>query len=335
VVEQQNAGRVVVITGASSGVGRACARAFGRRGDRVALLARNGDALVAAANEIRGEGGQAEAYVVDVSVADAVEAAAAAVEARWGRIDVWVNNAMATVFAPVTATTSEEFRRVMETTYLGYVHGTQAALRRMVAADRGTIIQVGSALAYRSIPLQASYCAAKAAIRAFTDALRTELIHERSNVRVSQVHLPAVNTPQSLRQRNKMPHRQQPVPPLFDPDAIAEMIVWAAETTPREVLVGYPTLRVVWGQRLLPGYLERRAARDGWESQFTDRPNDQDGDILFATLPGDPGAHGPSRDRERGPDLLMRLRRQVDVAGAIPRAGRRLFRRLTDRSRRR
>ncbi len=261
-MEQQNAGRVVVITGASSGVGRACARAFGRRGDRVALLARNGDALVAAANEIRGEGGHAEAYVVDVSVADAVEAAAAAVEARWGRIDVWVNNAMATVFAPVTATTSEEFRRVMETTYLGYVHGTQAALRRMVAADRGTIIQVGSALAYRSIPLQASYCAAKAAIRAFTDALRTELIHERSNVRVSQVHLPAVNTPQSLRQRNKMPHRQQPVPPLFDPDAIAEMIVWAAETTPREVLVGCPTLRVVWGQRLLPGYLERRAARD-------------------------------------------------------------------------
>ena len=319
--------RVVVITGASSGVGRACARAFGRRGDCVAVLARNREALDAAADEVRAAGGEAEVCVVDVSDHDAVEAAAAAVVARWGRIDVWVNNAMATVFAPISATTSAEFRRVMETTYLGYVHGTQAALRRMVPADRGVIVQVGSALAYRSIPLQATYCSAKAAIRAFTDALRTELIHDGSGVRVSQVHLPAVNTPQSLRQRNKMPNQQQPVPPLFDPDAIAQMIVWAAERTPRELLLGRPTVLAVWGQRLLPGYLERRAARDGWESQFVDRPNDQDGDILFATLPGDPGAHGPYGERQQGADLVMRLQR-VEIIRRSTAAARRLVERV-------
>ena len=301
--------RVVVVTGASSGVGRACARAFALRGDRVALLARNPAALAAAASEVRDAGGEASIHVVDVSDADAVESAAAEIIAAWGRIDVWVNNAMASVLAPISQTTAEEFRRVTETTYLGYVHGTQAALRRMVPQDRGAIVQVGSALAYRSIPLQAPYCAAKAAIRAFTDALRTELIHENSNVRVSQVHLPAVNTPQSMRQRNKMPHQQIPVPPLFDPAAIADQIVWVADCNPREVLLGLPTIRVVWGQRLLPAYMDRRAARDGWESQFIDRPNEQHDDILFHTLPGDPGAHGPYRDRERGPDLLMRLRR--------------------------
>ena len=272
-------------------------------------------------------------FVVDVSAADAVEDAAAAVEARWGGIDVWVNNAMATVFAPISATTSAEFRRVMETTYLGCVHGTQSALRRMLPADRGVIVQVGSALAYRSIPLQAPYCAAKAGIRAFTDSLRTELIHEGSGVRVSQVHLPAVNTPQSLRQRNKMQFQQQPVPPLFDPASIAEMIVWAADRAPREMLLGLPTFRAVWGQRLLPAYLERRAARGGWESQFVNRPNEQNGDILFTSLRGDPGAHGPYCDREHGPDLLMRLQRSAGRASrALARGRRRLTRRSFARS---
>ncbi len=299
--------RVVVVTGASSGVGRACARAFGRRGDRVALLARNTEALEQAAAEIEKAGGEALLCDVDMADAEAVELAAAQVEEKWGRIDVWVNNAMATVFAPVTGTTADEFRRVTEATYLGYVHGTLAALRRMLPADRGAIVQVGSALAYRSIPLQSAYCAAKAAIRAFSDALRTELLHDRSRVRVSQVHLPAVNTPQSLRQRNKMHRQQQPVPPLFSPPSIAEAIVSAAERTPREVLLGFPTLRAVWAQRLIPRLLDRYVARHGWDSQFVDKPNDQSGDILFETLPGDPGAHGPYTDRERGPDMLMRL----------------------------
>lgn len=313
-----SADRVAVVTGASSGVGRACARAFGQRGDHVAVLGRNSEALHNAAAEIGEAGGQALVCTVDMADADAVEAAAAAVEARWGRIDMWVNNAMATVFAPVMGTTAEEFRRVTEATYLGYVHGTQAALRRMLPANSGVVVQVGSALAYRSIPLQSAYCAAKAAIRAFTDALRTELIHDRSAVRLSQVHLPAVNTPQSVRQRNKMPHQQQPVPPLFSPEAIADAIVWAADRAPREVLLGAPTFRAVWGQRLIPGLLDRYAARTAWESQFVDQPNDQTGDILFGTLPGDPGAHGPYRDRERDADLLMRFRRHQ---GAVLTAG--------------
>lgn len=300
--------QVVVVTGASSGVGRAVARAFGARGARVALVARTLEALDACAREIEDAGGEALVTAADVADAAAVERAAAAAEARWKRIDVWVNAAMATVLAPVEDTTPAEYRRVTEVTYLGYVHGTLAALKRMRPRDAGTIVQVGSALAFRSIPLQSAYCAAKAAIRAFTDSLRTELLHEQSAVRLTQVHLPAVNTPQSERQRNKMPKRQQPVPPLFSPEAIAEAILWAADHAPRQMLVGMPTLKAVWGQKFVPGPLDRYLARAGWEPQFIDAPNDQRADMLFETLPGDPGAHGPYRDRERKQDWQMRLR---------------------------
>ena len=299
---------VVVVTGASSGVGRAVARAFGARGARVGLVARNTEALDVAAREIRSAGGDALVCPADVAEADAVERAAAAVEARWGRIDVWVNVAMVTVFGRVIDTSAAEFRRVTDVTYLGYVYGTQAALRRMLPRDHGTIVQVGSALAYRSIPLQSAYCAAKAAIRGFTDALRSELIHEGSRVRLTHVHLPAVNTPQSVRQRNKMPRKQQPVPPLFTPESIADAILWAAEHAPREMLVGMPTLKAVWGQKLIPGILDRYLATAGWEPQFIDEPNDQQQDILFETIPGDPGAHGPYREKQRGADIQMRLR---------------------------
>lgn len=301
--------KVVVVTGASSGVGRGVARAFGRRGARVAVLARNETGLGEAAEEIRAAGGEALVCPVDVSDADAVERAAAAVETEWGRIDVWVNCAMATVFAPVVETTAEEFRRVTEVTYLGYVHGTQAALRRMRPRDRGTIVQVGSALAYRSIPLQATYCAAKHAIVGFTDSLRSELIHEGSHVRVTVVHLPAVNTPQALRQRNKMSHQSQPVPPMFSPETIAEAIVWGSERAPREMLVGSTTVQAVWGQKFIPGLLDRFLAHSGWRNQLTDESNQQDGhDMLFTTLPGDPGMDGPYRDRAHGADLQMWLR---------------------------
>ncbi|MEX2272604.1 MAG: SDR family oxidoreductase, partial [Vicinamibacterales bacterium] len=282
--------------------------AFGARGAHVALVARTTEALEACAREIEEAGGDALVCAADVSDAAAVERAAAAAEARWGRIDVWVNAAMATVFAPVENTTPAEYRRVTEVTYLGYVHGTLAALQRMRRRDAGTIVQVGSALAFRSIPLQSAYCAAKAAIRAFTDSLRTELIHDRSAVRLTQVHLPAVNTPQSERQRNKMPNRQQPVPPLFSPEAIAEAILWAADHAPRQMLVGMQTVKAVWGQKFIPGPLDRYLARAGWEPQFVDAPNDQRADMLFETLPGDPGAHGPFRDRERQRDWQMRLR---------------------------
>jgi len=300
-------GAVVVVTGASSGVGRACARAFGTRGARVALIARNEDGLKAADDEIRRAGGTAMVLPLDVADAAAVEEAAARVEAEWGRIDVWVNCAMATVFAPVKDTTPDEYRRVTEVTYLGYVHGTLAALKRMLPRDEGTIVQIGSALAYRSIPLQSAYCAAKAAIRGFTDSLRSELIHDGSHVKLTMVQLPAVNTPQSIRQRNKLDRQAQPVPPLFSPESIAELVVRAAEHPLREMLIGRPTFQAVWAQKLVPGLLDLYLGKYGYESQLIDQPNRQHGDILCETLPGDPGAHGPYRDREQGPDLLMRL----------------------------
>lgn len=300
-------GPVVVITGASSGVGRAIARAYGRRGARVGLIARTEEALQGALEEIEREGGEALICPADVADPEAVERAAAAVEARWGRIDIWINNAMATVFAPIRETTAEEFRRVTEVTYLGYVYGTQAALRRMLPRDRGTIVQIGSSLAYRSIPLQAAYCAAKHAIVGFTDSLRSELIHDGSNVRVTAVHLPAVNTPQATRQRNKMEQQAQPVPPMYNPDDIAERVVWAAEHTPREMPIGKPTLLAIWGQKFIPGLLDRKLGTDGWESQLVDKPNDQDADMLFTPLDYDSGAHGPYTDIEQPPDLQMRL----------------------------
>jgi NADP-dependent 3-hydroxy acid dehydrogenase YdfG len=303
---------IVVITGASSGVGRAVARAYGNRRACIGLIARNREALEACAREIEASGGEAFVLQADVADAAAVERAASAVQEKWGRIDTWLNIAMATVVAPVRETTPEEYRRVTEVTYLGYVHGTLSALRRMLPRDRGTIVQVGSALAYRSIPLQSAYCAAKAAVRGFTDSLRAELIHDGSRVQVTHVHLPAVNTPQSERQRNKMPLKQQPVPPLFSPESIAESILWAADNAPREFLVAGPTNQAVWGQKFIPGLLDRHLADAAWDPQFIEEPNDQEADILFDTLPGDPGAHGPYRDRERGPDLMMRWR--IDVA---------------------
>jgi NAD(P)-dependent dehydrogenase (short-subunit alcohol dehydrogenase family) len=310
--------QIVVVTGASSGVGRAIARAFASRGARLALIARNEEALNAAAEEARRTGGDALVLPLDVSDAGALERAAAAVEARFGRVDTWVNCAMATVFAPVMETTPEEFKRVTEVTYLGYVYGTQAALRRMLPRDEGLVIQIGSALAYRSIPLQGAYCAAKAAVRGFTDSLRTELIHERSNVRLSMLQLPAVNTPQPIRQRNKLPRQSQPVPPMFAPEAIAEAVVWAAEHAPREMLVGRSTLQAVWAQKLVPGLLDRYLGRNGYAAQVVDEPNDPARpDVLFETVPGDPGAHGPYRDRERGPDLQMRLRTHPRLAGTL------------------
>jgi NADP-dependent 3-hydroxy acid dehydrogenase YdfG len=309
--------QVVVVTGASSGVGRAVARAFGARGARVGLLARNVDALDACAREIVRAGGEALVCPVDVVDARGVADASDVLVERWGHIDVWVNVAMVTVFATAFETTADEYKRVTDVTYLGYVHGTLAALRRMRPRDAGTIVQVGSALAFRSIPLQSAYCAAKAAIRAFSDSVRTELIHDGSHVRITQVHLPAVNTPQSDRQRNKMPCRQQPVPPLFSPEAVAGAIVWAADHAPRQMLVGLPTVKAVWGQKVIPGLLDRYLASAAWDPQFVDEPNDQQGDILFDTLPGDPGAHGRYVDRERGADLQLRLRMRpaLGVAG--------------------
>ena len=228
--------KVVVVTGASAGVGRAIVRAFGARGAHIGLIARGIDGLEAARREVESMGGRALVLPLDVADAKAVEAAAERVERELGPIDIWVNDAMVSVFAPIVDTTPAEFKRVTEVTYLGYVHGTLAALRRMRPRNRGTIIQIGSALAYRSIPLQAAYCAAKHAVKGFSESLRTELLHDASKVRVTQVHLPAVNTPQFTWSRAKLPHEPQPVPPTFQPEVVADAVVYAAEHDRREIL---------------------------------------------------------------------------------------------------
>jgi NAD(P)-dependent dehydrogenase (short-subunit alcohol dehydrogenase family) len=284
---------VVVVTGASSGVGRATVRAFARRGASVGLIARGREGLEAAAKDVESEGGRALVLSADVAESEKVEEAASRAEEELGPIDVWVNNAMTSVFAPFTAISAEEFRRVTEVTYLGVVHGTMAALRRMRPRNAGSIVQVGSALAYRSIPLQTAYCGAKHAIRGFTDSLRCELIHDRSNVRLTMVQLPALNTPQFDVVLSRLPRKAQPVPPIYRPEVAAKAIVWASEHERREVWVGGTTLATITADKLMPGVLDAYLGRTGFDSQQTDEPADPDRPSnLWEPVPGDPGAHG-------------------------------------------
>lgn len=285
--------KVVVVTGASAGVGRATVRAFARRGCSIGLIARGTEGLEAAASEVRREGARAVAVPADVSDADAVERAAETIERELGPIDVWVNVAMTTVYAPVADITPAEFRRATEVTYLGYVYGTMAALRRMRARNRGTIVQVGSALSYRAIPLQAPYCGAKFAIRGFTDALRSELLHDRSDIHITMVQMPALNTPQFDWGRNKLPMRPQPVPPIYQPEVAADAIVFASIARRREVWVGASTFKAILASRIAPWLLDRYLARFGYSSQLSSEPALKDApDNLFRPIEGDYGAHG-------------------------------------------
>jgi NADP-dependent 3-hydroxy acid dehydrogenase YdfG len=307
-------GKVAVVTGASSGVGRAIVRAFAREGMKVALLARNLDGLEAAAREVRGCGCEALVLPLDVADAAAVDDAADRVVLAWGRIDVWVNDAMVSVFSPVRQMKAHEYRRVTEVNYLGYVHGTISALRHMRARDEGVVIQIGSALAYRSIPLQSAYCASKAAIRAFTDSLRSELIRERSGIAVTMLQLPAVNTPQFEVVRNRLPKHPQPVPPIYQPEVIADAAVDAALRPKRETWIGWSTTRAIIGQRLIPGFLDHYAAAKAWESQETEdlppgHPMRHRDDNVDSPLPGDRGAHGPFDGRSRSFSSKLWLRR--------------------------
>jgi short-subunit dehydrogenase len=302
--------RTVVVTGASAGVGRATATAFGARGDRVALLARGEAGLQAAARDVEQAGGTALTVVVDVADADAVEAAAERVEAELGPIDVWVNNAMSAVLKFVHETPAEEYRRVTEVTYLGVVHGTLAALRRMRPRDRGVIVQVGSALAYRAIPLQSSYCAAKYAIRGFTDSLRTELLHERSNVRVTMVQLPGLNTPQFTWVRTTLRRHPQPVPPIFQPEVAADAIVHAAERPRRELWVGLNTAVIIAANHVAPRIADWYLARTNVDAQQSEAPIDPHRpDYLEHPLDdrADRGAHGPFDDEAKDRSLQLRL----------------------------
>jgi NAD(P)-dependent dehydrogenase (short-subunit alcohol dehydrogenase family) len=318
---------VVVVTGASAGLGRAIARRFARDGAAVALLARGRDGLEGARRDCERLGGKGLVIPTDVSDAAAVERAAAEVEAELGPIDIWVNNAMVSVFSPVMEMRAEEYQRVTNVTYLGYVHGTLAALKRMSARDRGVIIQVSSALAYRSIPLQSAYCAAKHAILGFTASLRTELIHERSNVRVTLVHMPALNTPQFSWVKSRLPRKPQPVPPIFEPEVGADAVAWAARNDcGREISVGWPSVEAVYGNKLVPGYADRYLAKTGFASQQTNEPADPDRpNNLWEPLPGDHGAHGrfDSRAHPFSIELWLRTHRElatlvgVGLAGAL------------------
>ncbi|MGH8220254.1 MAG: SDR family oxidoreductase [Steroidobacteraceae bacterium] len=290
--------RSVVITGASAGLGRAVADAFVRRRWRVALLARGGERLEAA-EESYGPSGSIPAssdvrtFQVDVSDAGALAAIADQLASEWGGIDVWINNAMVTVFAPFWEIDAAEFRRVIEVTFLGQVNGTRAALEHMRARDAGTIMQMNSALGVRSIPLQSAYCAAKAAIRGFTDALRSELLHEGSRVRLTTVYLPAMNTPQFDWARSSLPRRLRPVPPVFQPEAIAEQVVKAALRAPREIWIGRSTMEAILGTAAAPAWLDRMMARKAWEGQMTDeRVEGSQSGNLYEPAPERFGAHG-------------------------------------------
>ena len=300
--------QVVVITGASAGVGRATARAFARRGARIGLIARGHDGLAATGDEVEALGGRAFVYSADVANANQIERAADAIETALGGIDVWINNAMTSVFSPISELGADEIRRVTEVTYLGTVHGTLAALRRMRGRGHGTIVQVGSALAFRAIPLQAAYCAAKHAVQGFTESLRCELLHERSRIRVTMVHLPAMNTPHFSWARSRLPRKPQPVPPIYQPEIAADAIVWAVDHGRRELQVGMPTSVAIEGNKVFSSLMDRYLARHGYDSQQTDEPVEPDRqDNLWEPLPGDRGAHGDFGDRSSGFSLHLWL----------------------------
>jgi NAD(P)-dependent dehydrogenase (short-subunit alcohol dehydrogenase family) len=320
VVVAQDRAEVVVVTGASAGVGRAVVRRFARERAHIALLARGADGLEATRREVEEAGGRALVLPTDVACWEEVDRAATETEAAFGEIDIWINNAMTSVFSPIREMQPAEYRRVTEVTYLGTVHGTLAALGRMLPRDRGTIVQVGSALAYRGIPLQSAYCAAKHATQGFMDSLHAELIHDGSRVRVSMVHLPAMNTPQFGWVKSRLPRKAQPVPPIFQPEVAAEAIFWAAHHDRRELWVGGPTVQAILADRMAPGLLDHFLAHTGYDSQQTAEPEDANRpDNLWQPVAGDHGAHGRFGDRaaDRSPQLWAATHRRSLTLGAL------------------
>jgi NAD(P)-dependent dehydrogenase (short-subunit alcohol dehydrogenase family) len=292
---------VVVITGASAGVGRATAREFAKRKARIGLLARNLEALENACAEVKELGGEALVLLADVANPEQVEAAAKAVETEFGPMDIWINNAMVSVFSPVKQMTSAEFKRVTDVTYLGTVYGSLAALKRMLPRNAGVILQVGSALAYRGIPLQAAYCGAKHAVQGFCDSLRCELLHDGSKVKLVMVQLPALNTPQFSWVKSRLPRKPRPVPPIFQPEVAAEAIYWAAHNHRPEIYLGWPTVKAIVGDKIAPRFADWYLAQNGYEAQQTDEPTEPGRrDNLWEAVPGDHGAHGDFDTRSKG-----------------------------------
>jgi len=310
---------IVVITGASAGVGRAAVREFARHGASIGLIARGVDGLEAARREVLAAGGRALVLPTDVADAAQVEAAAERVERELGPIDIWVNNAMTSVFSPIKKMTVEEFKRVTEVTYLGYVYGTMAALKRMLPRARGTIVHVGSALAYRSIPLQAAYCASKHAVLGFFASLRTELMHDGSNVHTTMVQMPALNTPQFGWVKSRLPRKAQPVPPIYQPEVAARAIYYAAHHPKRrEYYPAWSAVKAIFGNKLVPSLADRYLARTGYDSQQHDGPEDPNRpNNLWEPLPGDHGSHGAFDDRARTSSLELFLETHVGWLSAV------------------
>jgi NAD(P)-dependent dehydrogenase (short-subunit alcohol dehydrogenase family) len=306
--------KTVVITGASGGVGRAAARRFAADGSRIALLARGRSGLEAAAHEVERAGGQALVLPVDVAKHEDVEAAASSVEDALGEIDVWVNDAMVTVYAEFLDIEPEEFQRATDVSYLGMVWGTRAALKRMVPRNRGSVVQVCSAMSYRGIPLQSPYCGAKHACKGFTESVITELLHHKSKVRVSMIQLPGLNTTQFTWGRTKLPKQIMPVPPIYQPEVAADAIHFAAHHTRRQIYVGIPTVMNILGERLAPWLLDRYLARTGYKSQMTSHELDPNGhDNLFDPVDHDRGAHGPFDDLAHGKSIQYGLAKRRGI----------------------
>src|SRR5579883_1975031 len=315
-----NQTEVVMVTGAGAGVGRAIVREFARGRASIGLISRDRARLEAAKAEVEACGGRALVLPLDVADADAVESAAQQLEDAFGPLDVWINDAMTTIFAPFHEITPAEFKRATEVTYLGFVYGTMAAIKRMLPRDRGTIVQIGSALAYRSIPLQSPYCGAKHAIVGFTDSLRCELLHDQSRVHLTVVHLPGMNTPQFSWCRTRLPRHPMPMGPVFEPEVAARAIYWAAHHHRREVYVGWPTIKAIYGQELAPELADKYLAETGYDGQQTAEPVDANRpDNLFEPVPGPFAARGIFSDRAKNTSIQTWMdlhRKQVALAAA-------------------
>jgi NADP-dependent 3-hydroxy acid dehydrogenase YdfG len=312
----------VVVTGCSAGLGRAIAHAFAREGARIGLLARDLERLEAVKREVEELGGEGLVLVTDVAFPEQVEHAANQVEEAFGPIDIWVNNAMTSVFSPFKEMTAEEFKRVTEVTYLGTVYGTSAALSRMMPRNNGVVVQVGSALSDRSIPLQSAYCGAKHAVRGFTDSIRSELMHDKSEVHLTMVQMPALNTPQFSWVMSRLPNKPQPVPPIYQPEVGAEAVVWAAHHQRRELYVGLPVLKAMWGNKLFAWFADWYLSRRGYEGQQTDEaaPKDRPSN-LWHTVPGPYGAHGEFDNAARSKSAQLWLDERKWWALGIAAAG--------------
>jgi NAD(P)-dependent dehydrogenase (short-subunit alcohol dehydrogenase family) len=309
--------KVVVITGASAGVGRAAAKRFARENHKIALLARGEKGLEAAKEEVESLGGAAITIKCDVSDYEQVDRAASEVEEKFGPIDIWINNAMVTVFAPFMEIEPKDYKRVTDVTYLGQVNGTHAALKRMKPRDRGTIIHVGSALAYRGIPLQTAYCGAKHAIQGFTESLRSELLHEGSSVHIAMVQMPALNTPQFDWCKTTFDKKPQPVPPIYQPEVAADAIYYAAFNKKSEMYVGMSTAIIVNGNKFFPRYGDKYLAKNGVNSQLTNQDIDKDRpNNLYEPVEGDFGAHGDFDNISKGDSWQLKIDKNKSFIGA-------------------